>query len=437
VIGLLFQGIFFVLAALILGSLLTAIVVLVVELLPVRKVPRRYNWRNLTVRWKTTLLTAVGFTLVVGLLVVMLAFVEGLNALAEKTGPAGNVIILRDGANDELFSDIALDEKVSELWNQPEVLRDGEEPLASQEVYSIATQEIPPETEGGRPTYRFLQVRGVENPERAGKVHGLRLKPGGRWFGRVGTEVVMGEGIARTLGLDVGGTFEPRPGLTWTVVGLLDSRGSPFDSEIWAKVEEVGRYFGKDNVERGQRFYTSIVVATKDAATAAAFAKDLQNRTQVRISAMPERDYYKEMSKSNQMFLAAAMFIAFVMAIGGMFGLMTTMFAAVSQRVKDIGVLRVMGYGRWQILQSFLLESLLFALVGGGLGVLIGYLFHGVEQTSFVTSGQGGGKTVVFTMVVNRTVLTYAAAFILVMGALGGLLPALSAMRLKVLDALR
>src|SRR5262245_62232509 len=86
-------------------------------------IPIRYNTRNLLVRWKTTLLTAVGFTLVVALLVVMLAFVEGLNALAKKTGPQGNVIVLRDGANDELFSDIALDDKISELWNNhPEIL---------------------------------------------------------------------------------------------------------------------------------------------------------------------------------------------------------------------------------------------------------------------------------------------------------------------------
>ena len=132
----------------------------------------------------------------------------------------------------------------------------------------------------------------------------------------------MGDGIARTLGLGPGDLFKPRPELSWTVVGILDSRGSPFDSEIWAKREEVGRYFGKDNEERKQSFYTSIVVTTKDARTAEAFAKDLQNRTQVRISAMPERKYYEEMSKSNQVFQSAAMFIAIIMAVGGMFGLM-------------------------------------------------------------------------------------------------------------------
>src|SRR5262249_16740670 len=157
---------------------------------------------------------------------------------------------------------------------QKEVRRDGNNPLASQEVYSIATQELPPDEPGGRPRYRFLQIRGVEEPAMAGSVHNLKLKEGGRWFTRQGNEVVMGEGIARTLGLNVGDVFQPRPELNWEIVGILNSRGSPFDSETWAKREEVGRYFGKDNQERKQSFYTSVVVRTKNLATAEKFAAE-------------------------------------------------------------------------------------------------------------------------------------------------------------------
>lgn len=406
-------------------------------------IPIRYNLRNLLVRWKTTLLTAVGFMLVVALLVVMLAFVNGLSELSKKTGPAGNVIVLRDGANDELFSDLMVNEPLEEIWTRKPLSdlilpnpkgQDGK--MVSKEVYSIATQELPAR-EGERPSYRFLQVRGVEDPEAAGAVHGLRLREGGRWLSRTGNEVVMGEGIARTLGLRLGDQFKPRPNLEWTVVGLLDSRGSPFDSEIWAKREEVGLNFGKDNPERGEKFYTSVIVTTRDFKTAQEFAGNLQKHTQVRVNPMTERKYYEEMSKSNQIFLEAATVIAVVMAVGGMFGLMTTMFAAVSQRIKDIGVLRVLGYRRRHILLSFLLESLLLAVVGGGLGLLIGCAVNGVEQTGVMSSGQGGTKTVVFTMVVNRAVVLTAVGFTLAMGLLGGLLPALSAMRLKLLESLR
>src|SRR5438105_922244 len=185
------------------------------------------------------------------------------------------------------------------------------------------------------------------------------------------------------------------------------------------------------------RSCSTVVVATRDLPTAETFARELPGRTQVRINAMTERKYYEELSQSNQVFQTAAVFIASIMAVGGMFGLMNTMFAAVSQRIKDIGVLRIVGYGRWQILASFLLESLLLAAVGGTLGILIGYLANGTEQTSFVSSGQGAGKTVVFAMIVNRAVLQTAIGFTLAMGVLGGLLPALSAMRQKPLEALR
>lgn len=401
-------------------------------------IPLKYNTRNLVVRWIVTLLIGVAFMAIVAVLMVMLAFVEGLNALAKKTGPEGNVIILRDGATDELFSDILMDANVSTLWNNhPEiVVDDSGRPLASAEVYCIMFQELPPTKPGGPADYRFLQMRGLDDGEMSGKVHGLALKRG-KWFERTGNEVVMGEGIARTLGMDVGSTFKPRPELDWKVAGVLDSKGSPFDSEIWGKREDVGYYFGKDNQETRQSFYTSIVVTTKDLPTAQAFSKNLQDRTPVRINAMPERKYYEEMAKINQIFLSAAIFIASIMAIGGMFGLTNTMFAAVSNRIKDIGVLRVLGFRSWQILLSFLLESLLIAAVAGGAGLALGSLVHGVEQSGIMTSGQGAGKLIVFEMVINQTVLSVAIGFIVAMGLLGGLLPAWSAMRLKVLDALR
>ncbi len=396
-------------------------------------VPIRYNVRNLLVRWKTTLLTALGFMMVVALLEVMLAFVQGLVALSKKTGPEGNVIVLRFGTNDELMSELDIDLVHSTLasqWGQHEaVLRDGDKPRVSMEVYSLATQELPERGPGGRAEYRFLQIRGVDDPEVSGRTHGLPLREG-RWFDRqAGDEMVVGDGLARTIGLKVGDTLEPKPGIVWKVVGVLDSRGAPFDSEIWAKREEVGRLFGKDNEEKKQSFYTSVVISTRNLRTAEKVAEAMRTDTAVSVNAMTERKYYEELSKGNAAFMFAALFIAVVMGVGGMFGLMNTMFAAVSQRI--------MGYTRGQILLSFLLESLLLALVGGGLGLALGYLVNGVEQTGMISSGGGGGKFVVFKMLVDAWVLKLCVGFTLAMGLLGGLLPALSAMRLKLLDTLR
>jgi ABC-type antimicrobial peptide transport system permease subunit len=125
------------------------------------------------------------------------------------------------------------------------------------------------------------------------------------------------------------------------------------------------------------------------------------------------------------------------MAIGGVFGVMNTMFAAISQRIKDIGILRLLGYGRWQILVSFLLESLVIALVGGLLGCVLGSLSDGWRASSIVSGHSAGGKLVVMELSVDAWVWAVGLFLTLLMGALGGLVPACSAMLKRPLEALR
>jgi ABC-type antimicrobial peptide transport system permease subunit len=143
------------------------------------------------------------------------------------------------------------------------------------------------------------------------------------------------------------------------------------------------------------------------------------------------------MAEANQQLLGSIYFVAGILALGGVFGVMNTMFAAIRQRSTDIGVLRVLGFARWQVLVSFLLESLLIAALGGLVGCALGYLVNGVTTTSVVGTSGGAVKRVSFQMIVDGNTLAAAVLFTLAMGLLGGLLPALSAMRLKPLQALR
>src|SRR6266511_2220477 len=132
-------------------------------LLFVGRVPLRYNVRNLMVRWRTTLLTAFAFTAVIGLMTVMLAFVNGMYRLTASSAQPGNVIVLADGATDELFSNLGYSD-TGDVERQPGVLRDdNDRPLCSKEVYVIVNQAIPGAAEGGRKR-RFVQVRGIEDP---------------------------------------------------------------------------------------------------------------------------------------------------------------------------------------------------------------------------------------------------------------------------------
>lgn len=432
-------------------SLLLSLVLLATALLQavglVRRVPFNYNVRNLIVRWKITVLTPVVFTLVVGLLVIMCAFVQGMYKLTEGSSRPGNVIVLADGSTDELFSNLGYGD-ITRLEQQQYVQKDEDgTPLVSWETYMVVNQPIPNAPTGGKQR-RFVQVRGVNDPVVSGKVHGISLYPGGKWFdASAGTETVegnetavqgvLGEGIARELGpdlgkpsLEVGDLFELGP-RKWKVVGVMKSAGSTFDSEVWAKRILAGQMFGKETP-------TTAVVRTADAAAAQEAAKDITaNFKSPAVQAMTEAEYFEKLNGTNLQFLIATVFLAVFLALGGVAGIMITMFAAISQRIKDIGVMRILGFARWQILVSYFMEAMLLALIGGLIGCAIGSLCNGYSASSVVGSGAGGGKSVVLRMVVDSKVLLGGLGFSLLMGAVGGLIPALSAMLTRPLESLR
>lgn len=436
----------------------------------VGNVPLRYNVRNLMVRWRITLLTAIAFTVVVALLTVMLAFVTGMYRVTQESGQPGNILILGDGSTDEVFSFLAysdVDKIEVERCYLDEYDRPLDSPVAvqsrevggrlrsmsSKETYAVSILLVP-----GQEKKRFVQVRGVVDPEIAGLVHDLPLREG-RWFSEAGVltpagakpgerdqvEAVLGAGVAREFGalqgkasLAIGDTFELSD-RSWVVVGIADSDGTTFGSEVWAKQNLVAKLFSKNG-------YNSMVIRVEDgasreetAARARAMAFHLRTRfSNPKVSAQTEVEYFNKQSETNLQFLVAIIIVAAIMAIGGVFGVMNTMFASIAQRIKDIGVMRIVGFKRWQVLVSFLLESLVIALVGGLLGCLIGSLSDGLSATSSISSGAGGGgRTVILRLSVNTTVILTGILFTLVMGRLGGLIPALSAMRLKILDSFR
>jgi ABC-type antimicrobial peptide transport system permease subunit len=156
-----------------------------------------------------------------------------------------------------------------------------------------------------------------------------------------------------------------------------------------------------------------------------------------KLKAFAEPDYYKELTKTNEQFLTAIVLMAAIMAVGGIFGVMNTMFASIAARIKEVGVLRILGFKRWQILISFMIESLTIAFIGGLLGCILGYFANGFEAASTLSGGQGGGKSVTLTMQVDFQIIATGLLFTLVMGRLGGLVPALSAMRMEILESLR
>jgi hypothetical protein len=401
---------------------LTAYGLDLVLMLAIGRVPLAYNYRNLVVRWRITGLTALAFTVVVALLVALLAFVNGMYELNNGTGVPGNVIVLSEGSTDELFSNLAYGQKelrnvLAQTVTQDETgatlevpARVGTMPgpdgrdvyLASQETYFVMNQAVPTKP-GQTPRRRFLQIRAVRDPLVAAKVHRIDLFPGGQWFSTTGVQklsdgvtyvqCVLGEGAAATLGEDEG---KPRlePGDTfrlgdmdWVVAGVMQSEGKTFGSEVWVSdVDIVTKPFGKNGKPT-----TMVLRAEPDTAEAAkAIAFHLQFRYDVvKLKAFQEQAYYAELTKTNETFLTYIVAVAVIMAIGGVFGVMNTMFASIAARIKEVGVLRILGFKRWQILISFMLESLLIAFLGGLLGCALGYLANFFEAKSTLSGGDG------------------------------------------------
>jgi ABC-type lipoprotein release transport system permease subunit len=431
---------------------LVVTVVLLAVLMATRKIPFQYSLRNLLVRWKTTVMTAVAFTVVILLLTIMVAFVTGMNRVVGRSAHPGNVIVLSEGATDEVFSGLAITD-ATEIEHQEGVSWKDGRALSSREVYIFVNQ--PTTGPDGRSKHRFLQIRGVEDADLAALVHGVELLQG-TWLSASGVreasasepktasdaasliEAVLGESIAQQLGADrqveslqVGDTFELGP-RRWLVVGIMGASGAAFGSEIWAKRSLVGQTFGKENL------YTSLVLRTANAAAAKTLADNLShNYKKTPVRAQTEADYYSKLGEASEQLLSAIFLVASIMAVGGVFGVMNTMFAAIAQRASDIGVLRILGFARWQILASFLLESLVIALLGGTLGCVLGYLVNGVSASTMVGSNDGIPKSVIFEMVVDPNTLALGLLFTLLMGGLGGLLPAWTAMRLRPLESLR
>lgn len=382
-------------------------------------IPVSYNARNLIVRWKTTLMTASGFTLVVAALVVMLAFVEGVQQVCTTSGEPENVIVLAKGNNDEVFSQIDT-RLASELENSKGVARgsDGTS-LASREVFLVIHRKL--DQEG---VFKFLQIRGVQPV--AFDVHTQVRIVEGSPLRASQSEVIIGKGVQREHQLKIGDEIEMGR-KSWKVAGIFEAGGSAFESEVWANLSELSSQFRREGI------YSAVVLRTDNPEAAIDLTDRLENSRSISCNPRVEPDYYAKQAEQTEMITSAAWIIAWFMGIGAIFGVMNTMFAAIGQRRKDIAVLRIIGFRPHEILISFLLEAILISIIGGGLGIALGMGVNGFSRSAAV----GGVREMAFAFRVTEGSILFASGFTLAMGIAGGLLPALSVVRIQPLEALR
>jgi putative ABC transport system permease protein len=393
-------------------------------------IPISYNVRNLRLRKGLTVMTALGIALTVTTAIFLMALIAGLNRAFVSSGSAKNVLVLRKGSEAELSGgfDAALFPTLKTL---PGIAKDSHgEPMASGEWVVVIILPRKDGTGEVNVTVRGMMPDGLEmrqTPDEQGKPPSVKLVEG-RWFQTGQREVVVSKSIqGRFSQANIGDTMEFGKG-SWTVVGVFDAGGSAYESEVWGDVNQMASDFDR------QGGYSSAYLRATDPISAEALKNRVSDDQRLKLEGVLEKDYYAKQTSSGAPIKVIGIVVGFIMAIGSIFAAMNTMYAAVAYRGREIATLRVIGFSRPAILTSFVLESLLLALLGAAAGILLMLPFNGMQTG---TSNAVTFSEVVFALRITPQVAGYAIAFALIMGFVGGLAPAWHAARQNILSALR
>lgn len=383
-------------------------------------IPLSYNLRNLVVRKTTTVMTALGITLTVAVLLAVLALLNGLRTAFQSSGDARQILVMRKGSTAELSSGVTR-EVFQDLKSMAGIAREDGEPIASLEMVTVINLPSVDSPDGMNVTLRGILPVGVKMRD------GLKLQDG-RWFQAGQREVVVGKSVAKRYpGAQLGKRLRFGRG-DWEVVGVMDGGQSSVNSEILGDLNQVSSDFNRADG------LSSVLLRATDEATVPALINSLNDDRRLGVEAQTEKSYYEAQTSSGALLQYLGIFISIIMAVGSSFAAMNTMYAAVARRAREIGTLRVLGFSRGSILFSFLIESLLLSALGGLLGCLLVLPLNNITTAvgSFVTFSE-----IAFNFRVSPQIMAAGLAFALVMGALGGLFPARMAARKEILTALR
>ena len=383
------------------------------------RIPLNYNLRNLAARRTTTIMTALGISLTVAVLLAALALVDGLRTAFASSGNPLNLLVLRKGSAAELSSTITQEIYRDLLFKEGIGTQVGE-PLVSLELVTVVTLPRNDKPAGANVTLRGLLPVGIA-------LRDVKLQDG-RWFQPGQREVVVGSSVARRFPDAHVGSRLRFGHDEWDVVGVMNAGQSAMNSEILADLNQVSTDFNR----RGQ--YNSVLVGAANVASVPGLADSLNNDQRLNVTALPEKEYYERQTAAGAPMLNLGIVVSVIMAIGSSFAATNTMFAAVARRGKEIGTLRVLGFSRRSILLSFLIESLLLAGLGGSVGCVL------TLPLNRVTTAIGNFTTLsetAFRFHVGLSSVAAGIAFALVMGAAGGYFPARMAAKKEILQALR
>ena len=384
-------------------------------------IPLNYVARNLWKRRLTTTLTAGGLALVVFVFATVLMLDAGLKRTLMTTGEYDNVVVIRKGSGTEIQSSISrVQANIVEMNAAVALGADGLPRAAKETVVLISLNR------SGSQQASNVVIRGTSPA-------GLQLRPqvkmiAGRLFRPGSAEIIVGSNIAGGYdGTRIGERlrFAQRE---WTIVGTFDAGASGFDSEVWGDADQLMQSFRRIN-------YSAMVLKLADSELFERFKSDIDADPRFAGEVKREQVFYSDQSKALSSFLSIlGLTLTAIFSIGATIGAMITLYASVSNRVAEIGTLRALGFRSRSVLAAFVLEALLLGLVGGVMG-LAGA--SAMQLVSFSTTNFQTFSDLSFHFLLTPAIAVQTLLFSLLMGLLGGFLPAVRAARLNIVDALR
>ncbi len=387
-------------------------------------IPLSYNLRSLFVRKTTTIATALGLGLVVFVLASALMLSAGIEKTLVTAGEPDHAIVLRKGSDTEMASSIET-KTVGLITAAPGVKKEGTTPIGSGEIVVVVALDKLGEAEGA---VSNVLVRGMTEQGRTLRSDVKIVE--GTWP-RPGTdEVAIGRGIVGNFkGMRMGESFDLKKNRPMKVVGIFEAQGSSFESEIWVDADILRGAFGREGL------VNSVTVRLESASAFDGFKAAMENDKQLGLEALQERDYYQKQSQNTKMFFTImGTVITIFFGFGAIIGAMITMHAAIAQRQREIGTLRALGFSRFAILFSFLLESVMLALIGGVLGIVAALI---VSFFKFSTMNFATWQEITFKFEADPLVLGICLLVGAGMGIVGGFFPALRAARVSPIEAMR
>lgn len=384
-------------------------------------IPLSYSFRNLWTRRLTTVLTASGMALVVFVFAAMLMLAEGLRKTLVETGSKDNVVVIRKGSQTEVQSGVDR-QQAAIVETQPEVAigEDGRPLLAKEIVVIMNLPKRNSDTEG------LITIRGIGDRSLALRpqvklLEGRMPKPGS-------SEIATGRSVAiRFKGGGIGEIL--RFGMRdWRVVGILDAGNTGFGSEIWGDADQLMQTFRRPA-------YSSVLYKMQDPSRFEEIKNRLESNPRLTLDVKRETRYYEEQSRMMSKFLRIlGMSLTIIFSLGAIIGAMITMYAAVATRTSEIGTLRSLGFQRMSILTAFLFESLLLGLIGGCFGLFFASFLQllTISTMNFQTFSE-----LAFRFTLTPEIIYQGLIFSLVMGFVGGVLPAVRASRMNIVESLR